>query len=67
MAYRLIRQLQRSIPSPPIPIIKQLYITIVRPTIEYAHPIIYPSKTALAQLEKVQQYKMGISKARSLP
>jgi hypothetical protein len=64
MAYRLIRQLQRSIPSPPIPIIKQLYITIVRPTIEYAHPIIYPSKTALAQLEKVQRKctKWGILK-----
>jgi len=54
-AYRLIRQLHRAIPSPPIPIIKQLYITIIRPCIEYAQPIIYPSKTSLAQLERVQR------------
>ena len=63
-AYRLVRQLHRALPSPTIDVIKQLYTSIVRPRLEYAHSVIYPSVTALSQLEMVQRRctKWGILK-----
>jgi hypothetical protein len=54
-ALRLVRQLHRAIPSPSITMIKQLYVTLIRPKIEYAQPAISPSVTALSQLERVQR------------
>ncbi len=54
-ALRLVRQLHRAIPSPSIAMIKQLYVTLIRPKIEYAQPAISPSVTALSQLERLQR------------